>query len=580
VAIALALGLCVAAGAAEATGGDYYVSPDGRDDNTGTMDKPFATLTRARDAVREKIAAGLKSSVNILVRGGTYFLDGPLVFGPEDSGTEEHAITYAAWDDQMPILSGGRRIDGWTKGQGSLWTVGLPEVKAGRWYFRELFVDGKRAVRARTPNRSAEQYCWRLRGAQLAQDLEEHTLTLDPGKARQWSNLGDVEVVVLKNWATLHKRLERVEPATGLVVLRSPHVKYFGGNRPRAGGGCFFENALEMLDEPGEWYVDRHTGVLTYWPLDGQDMTEAEAIAPVLGHVLQAAGSPERPLRNLHFRGVALMHHHVPLPPEGHHGRQAAFRYGGGALPSAVRWSHAESCSVVGCQIAHTGGSGLDFGEGCRNCLIEGNAVFDTAGNGINLGGPNDEGLVPKKNCIANNYVHHCGAVYYGACAIWIGFSQNTVIEHNLVCEHPYTGISIGWRWDPSPTVAREYLVRHNHVYNVMKEVCDGGAIYSLGYQPGTVLLANHLHDVHRSKYAIAAPNNGVFFDEGSKGYLVEDNVIYRTSGRPFRHNRNRPEWHTWQNNLLGEGDQVPTDLERVKRAGLEPQWRERLIGR
>ena len=577
--VAVCLGWWAPAGGAEAVQGDFYVAPDGRDDNPGTADKPFATPARARDAVRLKIAAGLQGDVTVLIHGGTYFLDGPLAFGPEDSGTERHAITYAAWGQTVPVLSGGRPIGGWAQGPDNRWTVTLPDVKAGKWHFRELFVDGQRAVRARTPNRNAEEYCWRLTGAEISPDLESHTLTLAPGTVRPWSHLDDVEAVVLKNWATLHKRLQRVDPASGLVVLEGPHVKYFGGNRPRAGGGCFFENAPEMLDEPGEWYLDRRTGVLTYLPLAGQEMTAAEVIAPRLGHVLQLAGSPDRPVRNLHFRGLALEHQHLPLPPEGHHGRQAAFRYGGGALPSAVRWSHAEGCSMVACRVAHTGGGGLELGEGCRRCRVEGNALFDTAGNGINVGGPNDERLVPKENRIANNYVRCCGAVYYGACAIWAGFAQKTVIEHNLVCDHPYTGISIGWQWNPSPTAAREYLVRYNHVFNVMKEVCDGGAIYSLGYQPGTVLLANHLHDVYRSKYAIAAPNNGIFLDEGSKGYLIEENVIYRTAGRPVRHNRNQPEWHTWRNNLLLEGDEVPADLERVERAGLQPQWREQLIG-
>jgi len=414
--------------------------------------------------------------------------------------------------------------------------------------------------------------------------LTKFTLTVGPGKIKRWSQLADVEVVVLKNWATLHKQLQDVDPASGVVVLKPPHVKYFGGNAPRKGGGCFFENALEMLDEPTEWFLNRHTGVLTYWPLDGQDMTKAEAIAPVLSYAIEVSGTPEWPVHNLHFRGLAVMHNHVPLPEEGHHGRQAAFRYGdrtGSTVPSIVRFSHARGCSFVGGQIAHAGGGGIAWGAGCRDNRIEGNAVFDVAANGINLGGPGDEKLVPKNNRIANNYVHHGGAVYYGACAVWAGFAQRTIIEHNLISHHPYTGISIGWRWDPSPTVAREYLVRHNHVHDVMTEVCDGGAIYSLGFHPGTTLLANHLHDVHRSKYAIAAPNNGIFFDEGSKGYLVEDNVIYRTAGEPCRHNRNKPEGHTWKNNvLISGGSDAPSadQMQRVEKAGLTPKWREKLL--
>jgi len=571
--------------AAHCAAADFFVAPHGDDNNQGSKEKPFASLARARDAVRRRIAAGLQGDVTVWLRGGTYHVAEPIVFGPEDGGTDKFRITYTACAGEKPVISGGRPITGWKPGNHGAWTTQIPEVKAGRWYFRQLFVDGRRAVRARTPNRGAQDYCWRLAGAEITRDLKTHTLTLGPGKIRQWKNLGDVEVVVLKNWATLHKRIESVDPAAGLVVLKGPHVKYFGGNRPRKGCGCFFENAREMLNEPGEWYLDRHTGVLTCRPLDNQDMTRAEVIAPWATHVLEIAGRPDRPVRNLHFRGLAVVHNHVPLPAEGHHGRQAAFRYGAdgitAGLPCIIRWAGAEQCSLVGCRIAHAGGSGVDLRQGCRHNRLEGNAVFDVAGNGINVGGPNDEKLVPKDNRVANNYVHHCGVVYFGACGIWAGFAQKTVIEHNLVCEHPYTGISIGWRWDPSPTAAREYVVRYNHVHDVMKRVCDGGAIYSLGYQPGTVLYANHLHDVHRSQYAIAAPNNGIFLDEGSKGYLIEDNVIYRTSGRPVRHNRNRPEWHTWKNNLLISGD-LPAEsaeaLKRVQRAGLEPPWRTQLM--
>jgi hypothetical protein len=583
--LAVVVGSCwTRAAGATAAEGDFYVATDGCDDGPGTAQRPFGSIARAQEALREKIAAGLTGDLTVCIRGGTYFLPEPLVFTAEDSGTEQHAVTYAAWGDEVPILSGGRRITGWKQGPDGVWEVVLPPVRDGEWFFRELFVDGRRAVRARTPNQDAEEYCWRLTDAEISKDLSRHTLTVAPGKLRQWSHLNDVEAVVLKNWATLHKRVASVDPASGKVVLQGPHVKYFGGNRPRKGGGCFFENAPEMLDRPGEWYLDRRAGLLSYRPLEGQDIARAEAIAPAIGHVLEVAGSEDRPVRNLHFRGLAVMHNHVPLPPEGHHGRQAAFRYGAdgvtGWLPRIVRWKHAQGCSFVRGRIAHSGGSGIGLAEGCSGNRIEGNAVFDTAGNGIDVGGPNDARRVPRDNRIANNYVYHCGAVYYGACAIWAGFAQRTTIEHNLVCDHPYTGISIGWQWNDRPTVARDYLVRYNHVYDVMKQVCDGGAIYSLGFQPGTVLSRNHLHDVHRSRYAIAAPNNGIFLDQGSKGFLIRENAIYRTAGRPVRHNQNRPEWHTWEDNLLAEGD-PPADaaaaLERVEAAGLEPPWRAKL---
>ena len=565
--------------AASAAAADVFVAPGGVDSNAGTAQKPLATLARAREVVRKRIAAGLDADVTVWIGGGTYFLSEPLVLGPADSPGPKHSVTYAAGPGARPVLSGGRVVAGWRKGKGELWTVHLPPVQAGRWYFRQLFVDGRRAVRARTPNRGAAEYCWRLKDAKIAPDLKTHTLTLEPGRVKRWSNLQDVEAVVLKNWATLHKRVHRVDPAGGLVVLQPPHVKYFGGNRPRRRGGCFFENAPEMLDEPGEWYLDRRTGVLTYWPRRGEDMARARVVAPVLTHVVSIAGEAAGPVINVHFRGLGFMHNHLPLPSEGHHGRQGAFRYGGGGMPCAVRWRHAHGCSLTGGRVAHVGGGGVDLREGCRGNVIEGNEVFDAEGNGINVGGPNDPDLVPRDNRIANNYVHHCGVVYYGACGIWAGFAQRTAIEHNLVCDHPYTGISIGWRWDPKPTAAREYIVTANHVHDVMKEVCDGGAIYSLGYQPGTVIRGNLLHDVHRSRYAVAAPNNGMFLDEGSKGFLIEGNVIYRIAGEPVRHNRNSPKGHTWRGNHFSKSARVGPAAAAAG-AGLEPKWRKKLTGK
>ena len=556
-----------------------HVSPTGRDDNPGTKAKPLATCAAAQRAARKALADAPKANVTVELAGGTYFLPAPLTLGPADGGSADRAVLWRAARGAKPILSGGRRITGWKPGKGKLWTVTLKDARAGTWHFRQLFVNGRRGTRARTPNIDADEYCFRLTGATISRDLKTHTLTVGPGKVKAWAGLADAEVIVLKNWATLHKKIAAVDPATGLVTLRPPHVKYFGGNRPRKGGGCFFENSIDFLDSPGEWYLDRATGVLNYWPPKGQDMATVEVIAPVLTHVLAVAGTGKKPVRNLHLRGLSFMHTHFPLPTEGHHGRQAAYRYGGGAMPRSVRWTYVTGGSVIGCTVAHVGGSGLGLLDGCANCRVEGCRVFDCEGNGIDLGGANDPKLAPKDCRLANNHVYRCGAAYYGAVGIRIGFAQRIVLEHNLVRDLPYTGISIGWRWNPTPTVAREFVLRHNHVYDVMKLVCDGGAIYSLGFIPGTVIRANHLHDVHRSKYAVAAPNNGIFLDEGSKGFLVEGNVIYNTAGKPIRHNRNKSEWHTWKDNVLLQGPATAEQRKGVKQAGLEPEYLKPLPG-
>jgi hypothetical protein len=155
--------------------------------------------------------------------------------------------------------------------------------------------------------------------------------------------------------------------------------------------------------------------------------------------------------------------------------------------------------------------------------------------------------------------------------------SQRTVVAHNLVYDLPYTGISVGWQWNPQPTACKENLVEYNDVYDVMKRLCDGGCIYTLGFQPGTVIRGNHLHDVRRSQFAQGAPNNGMFIDEGSKGFLFEQNVIYNTSGELVRFNQCQQDWHTWRGNHFGEASAVKqSGKDIIAKAGPKTPYRER----
>ena len=182
---------------------DFHVAPEGLDTNPGTAAAPFATLARARGAVRGKIKDGLTKDIVVEIRGGTYPVTETLTFGPEDSGTEKFSITYAAAPGEKVVLSGGRKISGWKKGPGEIWTVELPEVKAGRWYFRQLFVNGRRAVRARTPNADEQTPWWRIRSSDAKYEDTTTPITLSvTGQIKAYQNPGDVE-------AGLHQQQRR-----------------------------------------------------------------------------------------------------------------------------------------------------------------------------------------------------------------------------------------------------------------------------------------------------------------------------------------------------------------------------------
>ncbi len=301
--LAVILSVCRWAFAVEIQTAAFYVAPDGNDGNAGTREKPFATLARARDAVRESKKAGLTKDITVLVRGGAYRLKEPLVFGPEDSGSEKHSITYAAYPGERPVLSGGRTIAGWRKGAGNLWVADIPEVKAGTWYFRQLFVNGRRAVRARSPNDG----CFRV----AATGPDNRTrFAFRNDDLRQFRNIEDAEIVFLHDWSVSRVRIKEVDEAKRVVSLADPvgcaaenffAITGFEGN-PRYS----VENAPELLDAPGEWYLDRKSGVLSYWPLAGEDMTRCDAVAARLERLLTVMGidvdGPHRIRKRLHAK--------------------------------------------------------------------------------------------------------------------------------------------------------------------------------------------------------------------------------------------------------------------------------------
>ncbi|MHC4399521.1 MAG: right-handed parallel beta-helix repeat-containing protein [Planctomycetota bacterium] len=569
----------------QSAGTQLFVAIDGSDQNPGTQQKPFGTLAKARDAVRQLVASGLEADVKVLIREGTYRLSEPLTFGPEDSGTEDHAIVYAAYPSEKVVLSGGQPIAGWKRGEGDVWTARVEEAKDNGWSFRNLFVGGRRGVRARGPNQGVEPDCRQLRGVELSEDRSRFTVTLEPGLLADWQNAGDVEVMIAGNWAINRKRVQSIDAAANRVVLAPPHKHGPAYIFPSPGRWCYFENARELLDEPGEWYLDRRTGILSYWPRPGEDMTEIEVVAPVLTQLVVVAGTADRPVRNLHFKGLRFEHTDWSLPADGYMGIQAC-HYGKHDhpgrrwkhVPAAVCFTGAERCTLEDCSLARLGGTGIELADRCRHNVVRGNRVVDASANGLMVSGAKDEAEVPKDNRIDNNHVCACGREYYGAVGIWVGFAQRTAVTHNLVHDLPYSGISVGWEWNPNPTSCKENLVEANHVYDVMNRLCDGGCIYTLGFQPGTVIRGNHLHDVHRSFLAQGAPNNGMFIDQGSKGYLFERNVIYNTAAQLVRFNQCAEDWHTWRDNHFGEPEKVKqSGAEIIAAAGLEASYRERL---
>ena len=565
---------------------EFWVEPNGSDGNPGTKAKAFATPARAVQAVRGLVAGGLQEDVRVNFRAGTYPLAAPLVFTAADSGTAEHAITYASAPGESVVSSGGRAITNWQTSGGTKWTAELPEVKAGRWFFRQLVVNDHRAVRARWPNEDGV-----LHLATVSDGVKSFTFDR---KLPLGSLVGqDAELVVYENWSVSRALVtssddQQLATATAMGWIGHGDATTAGPGKP-----AFIEHARTGLDQPGEWFLDRTAGTLTHLAADGETPARTVVVAPVLTQLVKIAGTKERPVRNVRFTSLRFEHTDFPLPAMGYSEIQAA-HFGTSmkepthVQPVAIECAYAEGIRFERCRFAHLNNSGIGFGPGCRQSAVIGCVIEDIGGNGVMVGWRGTgklqggaEGTLdadwadptdaPAGIEVANCVIRRCGADSRGAVGVWVAFSADTRVAHNDIHELPYTGISIGYRWNTTPTSQVCCVAEYNHIHDVMRKLADGGGIYTLGFQPGTILRGNLIHEVHRSAFAHGgAPNNGFFIDEGSKGFLFESNVVHATSGQSVRFNQNQREWHTWVGNVLDGVAPPDARSTAAKQAGLE----------
>ena len=515
---------------------------------------------------------------------------------PKTPAPRNIPITYAAPEGEKVTLSGGRRITGWSKGAGGRWSAGLPEVQAGKWFFRQLVVNDRRATRARWPDEDG-----RLRIATVSNGVR--MFTFDQPLPKESLGGQNAELVVFENWSV--SRAIIVSSEENGLVTATP-VGWIGhGDMTTASPGkpAYIEQARAFLDRPGEWFLDRSSGHVNYLPLATEDPARMVAMAPRLEQLIRIQGEKGKPVRNLRFTGLRFEHTDFPLPAIGYSEIQAA-HYGPSTKepthpqPVAVECLYAEDCQFEGCRLAHLGASGIGFGPGCKRNTLTGCRIEDIGGNGVMIGWRGqgrltpgsegnldadwaDSGDAPAGQEVANCLIQQCGADSIGGVGIFVAFSGDTRISHNLIRAMPYTGVSVGYRWNTTPTSQARCLVEYNHIHDVMRKLADGGGIYTLGFQPGTVFRGNHIHNVHRSAFAHGgAPNNGFFIDEGSKGFLFEGNLVHETSGNAVRFNQNQREWHTWKDNLFDQPLPLRAAAQAVaEKAGLEPAFRQRLLG-
>jgi len=554
--------------------GVFFVSPTGNDVFSGLLAAPepsgtrgpFATPARALRAVREwrrQVGTNEPASATIYLRGGTYFLSEPLVLTAEDSG-----LVLRNYEHERPILSAGRPISDWrrvTVEGRYLWAAAIPEARSGKWNFRELWVNGRRAVRARHPNRGYFSVV-ELLDPVPNWDKGHIRFRFRAGDLKWWKTATSAEVVVFDRWVESRLPIFSIDEPEHVISFSKRSVFQLG-----PGDLYYLEGALEVLDEPGEWYLDSEAGQVYYLPMLGETQHPIEAVAPKFTQVLRLAGQPEsgKFVDRVTVRGLGFAHsewcfpeselvaeagYDITLPRKevGGFGQAAA------GVPGAVWGSGVRQSVFEHCTFGPVGNYGLELTRGCQSNRIAHCDFHDLGAGGIKLGEAKirdraDE--LTRANEVSDCRIFDGGLMFASAIGIWLGQTPDNRIEHNLIRDFYYTGISIGWTWGYGPSLASNNLVAYNCVHHIgVKSNGDGpllsdlAGIYTLGRQPGTRILNNLWHDMAGLRYG----GWGIYFDEGSTGILAQSNVVYRTTHGGFHQHYGATNWV--QNNIFALG--------------------------
>lgn len=505
----------------------FYVAPNGSDANPGTLAKPFATLDKARDALRVgRVAGQLAVGGTVWVRGGTYFLKQPFVLLPEDSGNASEPVIYQAYRNEKPIFSGGEVLK--LQNVGGKGRCIVPEG----WNFTRLYVNGQPRSRPRLPKQGYYFVRGELEPTAPNKDKGYDRFVFNPGDFKaNWQNLTDIEMLGMQIWSMARLRVASVDENTNIATFSGPTMGTAPYQKLPKGGRFILENVKEALTEPGEWYLDRKTRELTYLPQRGENIANAQIIAPRLNRLVELRGDVKNRqwVTNIQFRGLTFAHTNWETPERGY-----VFVQAEAPMDAAVSLTGTRQVSFENCAVRHTGEYALALHQGCKNNQIINCEFTDMAAGGVKIGEMqafDDEEAVASNNTVRNCLIAHGGRMHPAGVGVFIGHSPNNVIEHNDIFDFYYTGISPGWSWGYGRSLSHHNVVAYNRIHQIGQGVLsDMGGIYTLGAGEGNHLHHNLIYDVDSFSYG----GWGIYFDEGTSKILAENNVVYNTKSAGF----------------------------------------------
>ena len=580
---------------------DIYVSLKGSDSNPGTKAQPVNSLAYALRKARELRRLNdpsVKNGIQIIIAQGHYQLNEPVVIRPEDSGTLSSPTIITKPAGQEVVLSGGISVSGWKKVtnelhglpdsiKDKLWVADVPELGNNYLEFRQLWIDGKKAIRARDWNadKMARILSWNF-------PAKTCKIPLPALKGMgKFEDIKGIEMVIQQWWAIANLRIKSVkvngneaeltfmEPESRVQSEHpwpAPWISAKTGNSP-----FYLTNAIQFLDEPGEWYEDLKKGKLYYWPAPNENMRTARTIVPHLETLVKMEGTIDNPVSNVWFKGISFQHAAWLRPSHfGHVPHQAGMymldayklKVPGtsdkkglenqawvGRPAAAVEVSYAQHTGFEACRFEHLASTGLDYKRGTHHNEIKGNLFKDIGGSGMLVGIfsdeateahlpylPKDEREICTNESITNNLITNVTNEDWGCVGIGAGYVRGINIAHNDISDVAYSGISMGWGWTRTINAMRNNTIAANKIHHYGKYLYDVAGIYTLSAQPGSVIAGNYIDSIYKAPYP-HDPEHWFYLytDEGSSYFTVKDNW---TPAPKYLQNANGPG-NVWSGN-------------------------------
>ena len=595
--------------------GEIYVSLQGNDKNPGTKEAPFNTLNRAIKQAREwrrlnwpEVAGG----IYIRLEEGVYAQRNSLFLRPEDSGTPDSPTVICAVDGAHPVISGGVAVTGWKRGcnhpavpeklKQKIWSAEAPLIGNRRVETRQMWVNGHKVQRAaQFPDGGLEQM--------IDFNPEEQTITIPVSQnvnPKRLQNAGQLEMIVHQRWAIAILRVKSIDAKDGQAVVRfhepESHLEFahpwpqpvIGGEK---GNSSFcLTNALELLDQPGEWFQEYPSGTIYYYPQAGENMETAEVIIPALETLVTIDGTLSRPVKHIQFNGITFAHTSWMRPSfQGHVTLQGgfplldAYKLQEPGLPekaelenqawitrpeTAIRVRGAEHIDFKHCTFRHLSSTGLDYEWAVTASSVEDCQFTDIGGTALLVGAFPDGGFethipfIPadvRELCshitIRNNFISNVTNEDWGCVGIGAGYVRNMDISHNEVCHLNYSGICVGWGWTSLESGMCNNRIEANYVHHFARRLYDAGGLYTLSNQPGSVMRNNRIEHLIEAPYATNDRAFYIYLDEATDGYTMENNWCPAE-----RFDSNRPgKKNVWKNNGPQVADSIKYKAGRIK---------------